>query len=516
MRPVVSRRRFLELAGAGLAGAGVTAVAGAGVPAAPARKRPNVLFIGIDDLRVQLSTYGCRQMKTPGFARLAARGLQFDRAYVQQAVCAASRASLLTGCRPDTTGVNYPYTPWFREEFLPRHPDIGTFFAKNGYYTRYLGKIHHGFHPPQTEEHFKPAPGNVVGRKYALPENIHDGPKWQWKGEVVPWEAADVPDTAYEDGLITQETIATIRRARTAGGPFFIAPGFFKPHLPFCAPKRYWDLYRPEEIEFAEVTGLTPGQLPFTLQHTALKGWGGISDPEDVPEATARTLIHGYYACTSFIDAQISRLLDALEEMNLLEETIVVVWSDHGYHLGDHGSWGKSTNFEWATRSPLYLVAPGMGARGRATDALVEYVDIYPTLVDLCGFEVPAYLEGTSLAALAADPGRPWKGAAFSQFPRDRGRREGYSIRTDSFRYTEWRERGTGQVIARELYDHAGDPLESHNVVDGERYREVTGRLERMLRNGWKQVLPPGYRNTSDNPRGDDSWYDQERSYLGQ
>jgi iduronate 2-sulfatase len=510
-----SRREFVKAAGAGLVGVGLATAMWSVRAAALARKRYNVLFIGIDDLRVQLSTYGFEQMKTPNFERLARMGVQFERAYVQQAVCAASRASFLTGCRPDTTGVNYPYTPWFKEEFLAAHPDIGTYFKSYGYYTRYLGKVHHGFHPPQTEEHCRPAPGGIKGRLYALPENIHEGPKPTWKGKVKPWEAADVADTEYEDGLIAEETIRTIQRAQKSGKPFFIAPGFFKPHLPLCAPRKYWDMYEPEDIQLAAVRRLGMNVPPFALAHHALRGWGGIDDPENVPEDTARTLIHGYYACTSFIDAQIGKLLHALERMNLMDSTVIMLWSDHGYHLGDHGMWGKSTNFEWSTRSPLYLYVPGIDTGGRKTDALVEYVDMYPTLTDLCGLETPEYMEGTSFAALLEDPDRPWKKAAFSQFPRDGIEREGYSIRTDRFRYTEWKERATGRVIARELYDHSTDPLEANNVVDVQAYQEVAEKLAGMLKAGWKEALPAGYTNSSNNPPGDESWYKVKRSYVG-
>jgi arylsulfatase A-like enzyme len=274
-------------------------------------------------------------------------------------------------------------------------------------------------------------------------------------------------------------------------------------------------MYKPQDIELAEVARLAHNQPPFAVVHHALRGWGGMGDGQNISQETARTLIHGYYACTSFVDAQIGKLLDALEQMNLMDSTIIMLWSDHGYHLGDHGMWGKSTNFEWSTQSPLYLYVPGMTAGGQRTDALVEYVDMYPTLTDLCGIETPSYIEGTSFAALAENPERPWKNAAFSQFPRNGIEREGYSIRTDRFRYTEWKERETNDVIARELYDHSKDPFEAHNVVDVKEYRETANMLARMLEAGWKKTLPPGYTNTSNNPPGDESWYRTKRSSMG-
>jgi iduronate 2-sulfatase len=503
----IKRREFLKAAGWGLAGVGLAAIA---EPArAVTRKKFNVLFVGYDDLRVQLSTYGYEQMKTPNFERLARMGLQFNRAYIQQAVCAPSRASFLTGCRPDTTGVDFPYTPWFETEFLAKHRDIGTYFKDNGYYTRYLGKVHHGrFTTPQTEPLYQAAPGGIPGRKYAFPAG--EGHYTRWRDKVPPWEAGDVPDTEYEDGLIAEEAIRTMERAVKAGKPFFVSPGFYKPHLPLCCPKKYWDLYRPEDIRFPEVTDLSPNQPTIAMsRNSGLWRHKGFPTPE-YTEDQLRTLIHAYYACTSFADAQLGKLLDALERMNLMNSTIILVWSDHGYHTGHHGSWGKWTNFECATHSPLYIYVPGMKCAAKQTDALVEYVDMYPTLTGLCGLRTPDYVEGTSFAALLDDPQRPWKKAAFSQFPRPQDR-EGYSMRTARYRYIEWRDKKTGKPVARELYDHQSDPHEADNIVDRPENRQIVEELAKALKEGWEKALPPGYTNSSNNPPGDDSWYRTRR-----
>jgi len=473
-------------------------------------KPMNVLFIGVDDLRVQLNSYGYPQMKTPNFDRLAKMGVQFNRAYVQQAVCAASRASFLTGCRPDSTGVNYPYSPWFNHVFRVKYKPIARYFAEHGFYTRTLGKIHHG--PPDkglSEPHFK---GDAP--EFLLPDNQFDGAKSEYISKVKPWEHADLPDSAYLDGQIADETIATIRRAIKQDKPFFIAPGFRKPHLPFVCPKKYYDLYSAEDIELAPHPNRGKNQPPFTVSNStgASKWWK--YPKTGIDEKNAQQLIHSYYACVSFVDAQIGKILDELEAKNLLDSTIIMVWSDHGWHLGDHGMWGKSTCFEWATRVPLFVYVPGMKTAGKSTNALVEYVDLYPTLLDLCGLPIPDYIEGTSFVPLLNDVSKAWKKAAFSQFPRyvkKLGHIEGYSMRTKDFRYTRWVKHDTGETIFEELYDERENLLEARNVAGNPEYKETLEMLRTQFSKGWKEALPPGIENCSNLPRGDDSWYYQGR-----
>jgi iduronate 2-sulfatase len=491
-----TRRNFLATLGLGAAGM-LSFRPRRSVWAAGPSKPYNVLVIGIDDLRVQLSTYGFPQMKTPNFERLAAMSLQFNHAYVQQAVCAASRASFLTGCRPDTTDVDYPYTPEFIKEFLPAHPDMQTHFFNHGYYSRTLGKVHHGPNPSLSEPHYTAKSGTSSSVYYALPENTKlEGKKTEWRHMANPWEAADVPDTAYEDGMIADETIATLRRAAKQDKPFYINAGFKKPHLPFCCPKKYWDLYGGDDVEVAKVAELGPELPAYVITDaTGPKGWKGCEILDEMSDETVRKLIHGYYACTSFIDAQIGKLLDELETLDLIENTVILLWSDHGWHLGDHGAWGKASNFEWATRSPLYFYIPGMRTGGRQTDALVEYVDMFPTLTDVCGIETPAYFEGTSFAPLVDDPERPWKKAAFSQYPRNGDKKEGYTIRTARYRYTEWRDQKDGKVAVRELYDHKTDPLESTNLANESQHADTVRSHAEMMRHGWRAALPPGSRS---------------------
>jgi iduronate 2-sulfatase len=466
------------------------------------------MFIGVDDLRVQLNSYGYPQMKTPAFDRMAAMGVQFNRAYVQQAVCAASRASFLTGCRPDTTGVNYPYNPWFEDVFMKQYKPVAQTFAENGFYTRTLGKVHHG---PSDAGLSEPHFGDSA-TDFLLPENQHKGKKADYTHLVKPWEHANLPDSDYGDGQIADETIATIRRAVKQDKPFFIAPGFKKPHLPFVCPKKYFDLYSDADIQLAPHPKLEPNQPVFTTTDStgAAKWW---KYPETgIDDENARQLIHSYYACVSFIDAQIGKILDELEAQKLLDSTVVIVWSDHGWHLGDQGMWGKSTCYEWAARSPLFAYVPGMKAAGKPTDALVEYVDLYPTLLDLCGLPIPGYLEGTSFAPLLDDVTKPWKTAAFSQFPRytkKDGNIEGYTMRTRDFRYTQWVARDGGKVIFEELYDERDNLLEAENLADNPEYKSTLQTLRNQFSKGWKGALPPGVINTSDLPHGDDSWYYQ-------
>ena len=473
------------------------------ITAATLMSKPmNVLFIGVDDLRPQLNSYGFHQMKTPNFDRLAAMGVQFNRAYVQQAVCAASRASFLTGCRPDSTGVNYPYSPWFSDVFIQQYKPIAQYFAEQGFYTRTLGKIHHGAADKGTSEpHF-----GGSAPDFHLPENQFEGPRTEWTRKVRPWEHADLPDSAYGDGQIADETIATIRRAVNQDKPFFISPGFKKPHLPFVCPKQYYDLYSEDDIKLAVHNQRGPNQPEVTTTDStgASKWWK--YPMEGIDDENARQLIHSYYACVSFVDAQIGKILDEMEAQGLMDSTIIIVWSDHGWHLGDHGMWGKSTNYEWSTRSPTFAYVPGMRDSGRQCDALIEYVDLFPTALDLCGLPVPGYMEGTSFAPLLDDVSRPWKSAAFSQFPR--GNNEGFTMRTKDFRYTQWRTR-EGELFYEELYDNREHLLESENLVANPEYHEILQSLRKQFSMGWKAALPAGVVNHSNLPRGDDSWYYQ-------
>jgi iduronate 2-sulfatase len=473
------------------------AVASAAAADAP---KYNVLFIAVDDLRPQLGCYGDPLVKSPHIDRLAARALVCDRAYCQQAVCSPSRTSLLTGRRPDTTRV-YDLQTHFRTTI----PDVVTlpqFFKQHGYVTRGLGKIYHGglddaqswSAPHETAK----APGygpeaRALVRK--LTEEARqkglDLTKQQNRPRGPAWEAPDVPDNALVDGAAADRAVELLRELK--GRPFFLAVGFAKPHLPFVAPKRYWDPYDPAKLPSAPNPKPPQGAPGFALHNFAeLRSYHGMLRGNDpVTPEQARSLVHGYYACVSYLDAQVGRVLDELQRLGLAETTIVVLWGDHGWFLGEHGLWCKHANYEACTRVPLILAVPGQ-TRGQHTPALVEFVDIYPTLAELCGLPKPDGLEGTSFAPLVADPARPWKSAAFSQYPRQvpgQGRCMGHALRTDRYRLVEWAipEKEFRRV---ELYDYQADPHETANLAERPDHAELVKRLTEQLRAGWRGAVP--------------------------
>ena len=443
-----------------------------------AGERPNnVLFIGFDDLRPLLGCYGDPVAKTPNLDRFAERSLVFRNAHVQQAVCSASRASFLTGCRPDTTGVDYPYSQYFMNEFKPKYPTIQKRFMNEGWFSQAIGKIHHG-----CTEHLSVPSNSLWGRKYVDLPN-----KGRPSKECDPFEHPDVEDEAYADGDIARLSVEMLREHAKNEQPFFLATGFYKPHLPWSCPEKYYDLYQTADMPLAAVPEIPEGGFAHTVAHYALAKYAGDNDEggKQIPDNRARQLIHSYYACVSYVDAQFGKVIDELDRQGLMDNTIIVVWSDHGYHLGDQSGWGKTTNFKYSTHVPLMVYAPGMKTAGQQSDALVEYVDLYPTILDLAGLEVPDYLEGTSLMPLLENPSRDWKTAAFFQFPRwgkEFGHTEGFGMQTERYRYIEWRERekggAIGEVKCRELYDHSKTPLEAVNVVDHPEYASVVEKLE--------------------------------------
>lgn len=462
------------------------------------KKLPNILFIISDDLRTELKCYGADYIHSPNIDRLAEQGALFTRAYCQQAVCAASRASFLSGCRPNTTGVDYPYSQYFVNEFWPKHPSIAEYFENQGYAVRTIGKIHHGPSDNIKAKHYgRPKSAPLY---YALEENNKLGGKRGRSKETLPFEAAEVPDEAYQDGMYAQEGVRLIKKLAQEEQPFFIAVGFKKPHLPFSAPKKYWDMYSRDDIRLAPNPNHPSGSPAYSTAHYSLANYKGPNDKDGgvIPEDYQKTLRHAYAACVSYIDAQVGKLMTQLQESGVRENTVVVFIGDHGWHLGDQGMWGKTTNFENATLSPLIISVPGM-AKGKRLNQFVEYVDIYPTLVDLAGLKPAGYLEGTSFVPLLQNPARKWKSAAFSQFPRGK-KLEGFAIRTDDFRYVEWRSKKDNSLLSKELYDHRNDSLESVNVADNPVYREVVAELAQKLNDGWKAALPAGITNNSNNP----------------
>ena len=424
--------------------------------------RPNVLFLAIDDLRPELGCYGAAHIHSPNIDALAASGVRFDRAYCQQAICGPSRASVMTGLRPDSIGVHGNHT-----HLRDLHPDIVTLpqhFKSHGYHSQSMGKIYHGVFPEGSSitradtfgddpswsvPTFRPGPryyytekgiaaAREIYRKVYSPRN--PGPD-DWTRKLVfgpATEAAPVEDNVLYDGQVADRAVRTIRElAQNPDRPFFLAVGFIKPHSPYIAPAKYFDLYDPETLGFAPEQDFPEG-APALAGHGSgeLRRYTDQQKRGPIPEADQRRVRQAYYACISYIDAQVGRVLAELEKQGLAEDTIVALWGDHGYHLGEKGLWGKTTNFELDTRVPLIIRAPGRTGNGRACSALVELVDLYQTLADLAGLPVEATLQGTSLAPYLDDPDAPSEQAAFSQFTR--GKRRGYSMATERFRYTEW------------------------------------------------------------------------------
>ncbi len=506
----VTRRQILK--------AGVAAVA---APAVWAKKAPpgdkNVLFIAVDDLRPDLGCYGRRQVQSPNIDRLAAGGLTFRRAYCQEAVCSPSRTSLMTGLRPDTTGV-HDLTTHFRRR-VPNAVTLPECFRGYGYETTAFGKI---FHKPQLDDprSWTIPPwiaenhdwGSIANREFferkwselrangmRSDEPFHFAPEKRGpqppggRGWGLPsWEARDVADNELTDGKTADAAIAGLRELR--GKRFFLAAGFLKPHLPFIAPKRYFDLYPKSSIRLSEHPERPEGAPPYALHQSGeLRAYTDVPREGAIPQNLARDLIRGYYASISYVDAQIGRLLDALDQLGLAESTAVVLWGDHGYHLGEHGLWNKHTNFENAVRSPLIVRYPGQRNAGRRTSALTELVDIYPSLCDICNVPIPNNLEGSAFTPLFEDPDRLWKRAAFSQYPRTipgLGAGMGYSVRTSRFRYTEWGAPGSPYKAA-ELYDYKADPAETRNIADRPENVSLVNGLSGILAEGWRGALPP-------------------------
>jgi len=460
-------------------------------------ERPNVLFIAIDDLRPAVGCYGDAVAVTPNIDRLARSGTVFHRAYCQQAVCSPSRLSLMTGRRPDTIRV-WDLNTHFREA-LPNVVTLPQHFKNHGYHTQSLGKIYHGGGKPSKDPpswSLEPEYDSVGAPqvRYALQDNL------QGKGlKRSAAEAADVPDNTYLDGIVCDTAVQTLGKLQQSDRPFFLAVGFRKPHLPFCAPQKYWDLYNRDKISLPVV-----GQNPDNAPELATRSWKELEGYTDIPKDgqisidKVRELRHGYYACVSYVDALVGRLLDELAKLELAENTVVVLWGDHGFHLGEQGLWTKANNYELATRAPLIISVPGHHRPGAKSDALVEFVDVYPTLADICGLESPQGVEGISLKPLLKDPEQAWKRAVFSQYPRARsgsrhrghGAVMGYALRTHRYRYVEWRDWKSNQVVARELYDHRFDPDESYNLAAESKHATTVQELAEMLERGWRSALP--------------------------
>lgn len=444
-----------------------------------AAPRTNVLFIMADDLRPELGCYGSAAV-TPNLDALAKRGMLFRHAYCQQAVCNPSRSSMLTGLRPGTLGLHVNGTHF--RELKPEVITLPLWMKEHGYTTRCVGKIFHNWH---TKEHGDP-------RSWSAPEFLHyanhgdDVPQvtgalppnlttlssdLRQHGKVPLCECRDVPDEAYYDGRVAAEAVRVLGEVKDR--PFFLAVGFWKPHAPFNAPKKYWDMYQRDQLP--PLNPARPAAAPEIAFHRSTEILGPAENQKQPTPEQAAEMRHGYFAGISYMDAQVGKVTSALEKQGLLDSTLIVFWGDHGYHLGEHGLWAKTSNFELDARVPLILAPPQAKQAGTRTDALVEMIDLFPTITALCALPAAPGLDGVSLVPVLDDPQARVKDAAFTQHPRpaypdrtSRGKPEamGLSVRTATLRYTEWRNFDTGAVMATELFDHTNDETELHNVID--------------------------------------------------
>jgi len=448
-----------------------------------AAREPNVLFIAVDDLRPQLGCYGVESMHTPNIDSLAAAGIVFERAYCMVPTCGASRASLMTGLRP-TRDRFVDYLAWAQKE-APDITTLNTHFKNHGYTTLSNGKVFHHLEDSAvgwSEPAWKPADDSL----YRRPENkaLHEARKQERHWRRGPaFEAADVPDEQYRDGQVLEKSLEDLRRLAKREEPFFLATGFYKPHLPFVAPQKYWELYDRDDIKLP-VTYHPPENAPWPAIHTwgELRAYAGIPTKGPVSDDVARQLIHGYYACVSFTDAHIGKLLDELEELGIAENTIVVLWGDHGWNLGEHTLWCKHSCFETSMHAPLIIKVPG-DAGGKKTRRLTEFIDIYPTLCELADLPLPEHLQGRSLVPLIENPQLPWKTAAIGRYG------PGDTIRTDRFRFTEYTD-DEGRPIARMLYDHEADPGEDKNIVEQKDQQQNAAALNKQLRAAREELAP--------------------------
>lgn len=492
-------------------------------------KKPNILFISIDDLRPTLGAYGDPIAITPNMDKLASEGFTFRETFAQVAVCAPSRASLMTGVRPDSTRV-WHLEDKFRE-INPNAVTMPQYFSKFGYHTVNIGKIFHNYMPDSAswdEPDLRPAQylredwmkrdgetfyiSEEINRSQAinrdsllklLPNRYADG----WNTGPA-WESANVHDTMYYDGAQTELAKRTLSRLAKTDEPFYMGLGYFRPHLPFAVPEKYWNLYDPSKIPLAKnpnvpknAPGYTMNSM-YELRH--YDGFGNIGHPQSsyrMGKDTARVLKHGYYASVSYVDALLGNLIAHMKKIGIYENTIIILWGDHGWKLGEHNSWGKMTNYNIDLKVPMIIRYPNQKNKGAQTFAITELVDMFPSLCELAGIKAPDYMQGTSFVPLMNNPKRNWKSAAFSQFHRkpkeaaDGKRYMGYSINTKKYHYIEWytwdTKNGTrGQLKDTELYDLQKDPLETVNISGESKLSNVVSGLSVQLASGWKKAKP--------------------------
>ena len=518
-------------------------------------QRPNVLFLVVDDLRPELGCYGKDYIKSPNIDGLARSGMVFNHAFCQQAVCSPSRTSVMTGTRPDTTKV-WDLVTHFRDT-LPDVVTLGQQFKTNGYFVQGMGKIFHGglddpatwsvpWQEPKAPVYALAEDADLVGKNiqpvdedgknnkgaspdaYSVPKNAEsdktgssnasadkkgkkkgkkakagatpaggsEGGKANSRGPI--YECADVPDNTFVDGKTADLAVKTLDEISKKSQPFFLAVGFHKPHLPWVAPKKYWDLYDPAKIDLAPNPYLPVDAPEYAVlpNDGEVRAYKGVPPSGPIPQEVQHKLKQAYFAGTSYTDAQIGRVLAELDRLNLRSNTIIVLWGDHGWKLGEHMAWGKHSNVENDVNAPLILSAPGMKKTGAHSDALVEFVDIYPTLCDVANIPMPGNLEGVSMKPLLDNPNLKWKTAAFSQYPRNAGKTGagklmGYTMRTERYRFTVWvSDTDHSKVDSTELYDHQVDPQENQNIAKKPENAELVSQLMEQWKKGWKAAKP--------------------------
>ena len=475
-----------------------------GVARAAELRGHNILFIAVDDLRPELGCYGKPEIHSPNIDQLAASGVLFNRAYCQYPICHVSRASILSGLRPESP--RFDSRPSLLRKKVPELVTLPQQFKEHGYHTQAFGKIYHGafekanvgrtFDDPPSwsvetwlgspQYYFTPHGIEVARQVYAKKFHRSGAELDGWKTEFVQGlatEAPDVPDNTLYDGEMTERAIKALGELKEK--PFFLAVGYMKPHLPFVAPKKYWDIYDRTKLALPS-PAMPPREAPSVALQSSGELRGQYTNMRDVPlsEAQTRELRHGYYACVSYVDALIGRLVGELDRLGLRENTIIVLWGDHGWHLGEQGLWAKLTGFELSARVPLIVSAPGRKTIGAKSAALVELVDLYPTLCELAGLPRPSHLEGRSFAPLLDTPEQLWKSATFTQVVR--GAVTSHSLRTDRYRFTRWHQtKAPDQTVAVELYDYLNDPTEVENVASRPENAALVKELDARLEAGW-------------------------------
>ncbi|AWB68959.1 iduronate-2-sulfatase [Saccharobesus litoralis] len=459
--------------------------------------QPNVLMILVDDLKPALGVYGDPIAISPNIDKLAAQGMRFERAYVNQAVCMASRYNLMLGSRSTSSGL-YNFGVSLRERY-PQALTLPQLFKSAGYHAEAMGKVYHIGHgtiddtaswsrPHRADkviEYILPqSTGGTITREEGMFTNAswRDGINNMKRPRGAAWEAPDVLDEAYADGRIATHAVNRLHELKKSGQKFFMAVGFARPHLPFSAPKKYWDAYDPAKFAMPQFINDPKGAPQFAVKRQMeINNFTPVNPKKRIvkDEALTRNLIHGYYASMSYMDAQLGRVIDALKVTGLDKNTIVVLWGDHGYHLGDHGSWTKHSNYEQATHIPLLMVVPGVTEPGSVTKQITETVDIYPTLAELAGISIPKTqqaIDGTSMLPVLQNANKRLRDHAYHVWRNPRY--TGLAIRTERYRLVKWlSNKGLEPII--ELYDYQQDPLETENVAS--KMPQLVQKLEATL-----------------------------------